>query len=398
VPQAPKERIMSKGLWGLLSFVLMMVVLTVAASMAMGASPCADGDDACWEEYSQAAEKGVSEAGKPTPGMSFTSCTKKCKEGCKAVTCALAEKGKEKNLCIKECRQSCDKGVCGKITKSVTEGIIAGEKWCTDPERHAWKLEQVRRRWAIYGKWFQEFTKEGSTDPVHLALITTFTSPTGFGFPGEPACSPDSSLKECGILGIKRSDAKWCDVNVCSVRASIWCAAWAGNKKSKGFREQYLAADFAPPKEAWMIAGLGSAIGGLAKYVLKESHALDFAECPAPCKSEEAIWAYQTAPPKLKYEHPWDRVVAWLKANSKDLDNLGILIAGGRISPFKVGLRVGRWVPTITLIEEFSKEVGLVPKWGSPVEVQRPADLPKYPGDAKHGRCEKWPELVGEMP
>jgi len=278
--------------------------------------------------------------------------------------------------------------------KSSAEGVSAGTAWCLWPNSKCSTgiPKRLDKRMDVYGEWFREYA-EGLI-PEHIALTSTTEAPEG---PGQ--CSPDTKLKECGLMGIKWTQAKACDVNVCNPEAAIACAAKGGNARRMAVLKKYPQLKHAPAFDQYVIGGLAGGIGGLATVIIKKSGALSV-------KADGA----------LVYEHPYRRILVWVGSPKQKPTALVDKIQMGRITSYKMGLRVSRAYAALQivmshlgLITEYEKSYGKKAfekvadafekiQRGPYKEVEIPDYLPKYPGDSLHGKCKKFPGMIDAVP
>jgi len=265
--------------------------------------------------------------------------------------------------------------------KSVTDGVIDGKGWCLNPKNKCYDgiRKRLRARYDTYEKWFEQYSS--GMIPAHVALTSTTEAPAG---PSQ--CSPDPKLRECGILGLKMLDAKECDINVASPEASIWCFSYLATKRRIAANKLYENLDMAPKYDQYIIGGISGGIGQLAKYIIDKSGALDTIGTDGSTK--------------LKYPSPYERILTWLKHySSKKPKTMMDMIFAGRISDYKVGLRVARFHAVMEIIKEFYK-VDTVNDINYPelILIDRPKNLPTFPGNNLHGNFKKFPDMLVEIP
>jgi len=265
--------------------------------------------------------------------------------------------------------------------KSVAEGVYDGKGWCLNPKNKCYNgvRNRLKTRYSDYKEWFEDYAS--GMVPVHVALTSTTEAPAG-----PEQCSPDAKLRECGILGIKMMDAKECDINVCSPEASIWCFSYLATKRRMAAVKIYENLYMAPNYDQYVIGGISGGIGQLAKYIVDKSGALDVVGTDGSTK--------------LKYDSPYKRILTWLSHySSKKPKTMMDLIFSGRITDYKVGLRVARFHAVMEIVREFYgvETVDDIP-YRKLLLTERPQHLPGYPGEALHGKCKKFSEMLGERP
>lgn len=310
-------------------FVLAFAIRTCqSAAEVPGSVECPDNSDECWNKYSKEASKGVSEAGKPT-----------------------LEPPK----------------------KTVKDGLINGMKWCMNPKSKCYHGIRARleKRYKMYKAWWDKYS--GARKPRHQALTSCTEAPVG------PAqCSPDKSLEECGLMGIKESQAEACNVNVCDPESSIWCAGYFANKRMLKVAEKYPAIMQAP-RDWYMISGFIGGLGTMGYILVKDSGAVS--------TNDDGT---------LRYKSPYNRVVTWLKwVHAYKPENIGKMMVYGRFKEEKLGFRVGRVKAVLDIVEEYHAD-GLT--FSTPVLIPRPTYLPEFPGMSAHGKCDKFPEMLKRVP
>lgn len=265
---------------------------------------------------------------------------------------------------------ACEKSAYGEINKTAKNGIIAGKGWCLHESSKCSKSipKRLARRMDEYGEWFEQYA--GGLIPAHIAMTSITEAPEG------PAqCSPDKQLKECGLLGIKYTQARDCNINVCDPEASIWCAARGGNARRIAMLKKYPQLKLAPPKDQYLIAGMAGGIGNLAITLIKKSGALD------------TIGSNGTE--KLKYDSPYNRLLTWFGNSKKSQDENNTLY--GRLTAYKVGFRISRGQAVMQhLMDYYGVDSFDDLPYGEFKIIPRSDHFAEYPGNSKHGKCEKY--------
>jgi len=320
---------------GFIGMIVLLFLVGVVATeccdnlYAADNNPCPDNSDEYWRKYSDEAEKGQSEAG----GLTI-----------------LPKK------------------------KTVKDGLVNGMKWCMNSKSKCYRAirNRLEKRYEMYKAWWDKYS--GARKPRHQALTSCTEAPVG------PAqCSPDKSLEECGLMGIKESQAEACNVNVCDPESSIWCAGYFANKRMLKVAEKYPAIMQAP-RDWYMITGFIGGLGTMGYILVKDSGA-----------------ASTNDDGTLRYKSPYNRVVTWLKwVHAYKPENIGKMMVYGRFKEEKLGFRVGRTKAVLDIIEEYHPD-GLTFN-SMPVLIPRPPHLPKFPGKYLHGKCDKFPEMLKRKP
>jgi len=284
------------------------------------------------------------------------------------------------------------------LYKGSSEGVATGKGWCLGPNSKCSKgiPKRLEKRMNKYGKWFKQFA--GGMVPEHLALTSTTEAPEG---PGQ--CSPDSKLKECGLMGVKWTQARDCGCNVCHPGCAIACAAKGANARRMAVYKKYPQIDQAPEFDKYVLGGLAGGIGGLASILLSKSGAL--------ATKDDGT---------LKHKYPYLRLLIWVGSAKQKPQKLVDKIKMGRITTYKMGLRVARPYAALQIVmkhlgvlDTYVKTIGKKDyekvakafekvKRGKWEKIEIPAEILQsapYPGDKDHGKCKKkFPGMLKEVP
>jgi hypothetical protein len=374
----PRER-KRQGVQGVLMFVALVIVAALLArggcdARAQVQQSCMDWDKECqqWQEYNAAiAGPAQAEAGEVV----------------------VPKK----------------KGDAGTVAAGIKDNLT----WCLTPKQPCATRTPKRtaRRWNTYGQWFADYSTSGY-EAVYMAVVSTFT------FIGEPKnppkkkdkdgtitvryCSKDSVLRECGLMGLKLRDAKACDVNVCSPRASTWCAADLGENQIQAFLAAHPGAALLSWELLYQFASVSSGIGSAGGYLIRKSGCLTVGDDGALVYKDPMgrLLAYAKSLDRFKKIVQSGKLPSLLDAvgNKKKLAAHAEALFAGRISNYTTGKRLGRIVATNVHVHNFHRKLGngdTIP-FKAPGHVPRPVDLAPYPGDALHGQCQKFKSLMQE--
>jgi len=265
----------------------------------------------------------------------------------------------------------CEQPAHADSIQSAKAGIVAGKGWCLNDSSKCSKSipKRLARRMDEYGPWFEQYA--GGLIPAHIAMTSITEAPEG------PAqCSPDKKLKECGLLGIKYTQADKCNINVCDPEASIWCAAMGGNARRIAMLKKYPDLKMAPAKDQYLIAGLAGGVGQIAISLIKKSGALNVVGT--------------NGNKQLKYDSPYKRLLTWF-SNVKNSNGVENNLIYGRLTAYKVGFRISRGEAVMQHLQTYYNVSSFdeMPH-GEFKIIERPDHLPTYPGHSKHGQCKKY--------
>jgi hypothetical protein len=245
--------------------------------------------------------------------------------------------------------------------KSVPDAVKMGQKWGGKKA-----LAGARKMFMRFYPWYWWY---GSNSEAAELALTTWTESRG----NPLARTKDSKLGEVGLLSVKEATSYDANVDPCSPVANIWTKSYYGEMRDQTSKTKYKwLAKYGEHETEMISAAIGGVGAGGVHCLVQNSGVKDNLQ---------------------KIKSPFHFIMYWMRDVIGDgLKDPKYDYCWGRTSASQVAFRYTRveatWKARIAFWGGGKKGLAMMKKCTRPT-IEKPKNLPVYPGHAKYGICAK---------